>query len=189
MPAPRINLDSAEPQTLDDVLDWYRAQLEAIQSHRNVLIQSIQSGNVVSPRYMGFTESDIDRRLDAQRRELDRLTLHNLVASAEATIKLDFFRRLKDRPTNPLAQAYQAWHRKLTAKKQLRPDFDEGGILDVLREANVMDRHVIGQFRAGLRVRHWLGHGRYWTKPPEVDTWDPQAVYQRARALILALPA
>jgi hypothetical protein len=92
--------------------------------------------------------------------------------------------KLKDK----LSVAYREWHKKLSATKQRRPDFDEGGILDELKNAGVMDNHIIGQYRECLRARHWLGHGRYWAKPAEVDRFDPDEVYERADKLLRALP-
>lgn len=135
-----------------------------------------------------MTEGDVDTYFDTQRRELDRLTVLNLVASAEATITIDYFRRVGGKLKDPLARAYQAWHKKLTPKKQLRPNFDEDGILDVLKETKVMDNNLIGQYRECLPARHWLGHGRRWEKPMTVDRFDPDDVYDRANALIQAMP-
>ena len=135
-----------------------------------------------------MTESDIDAWYDARRRELDRLTVLNLVASAEAAVKVDFFRRVGQKQKNKRALAYRAWHKTLSGAKQLRPDFDEGGILDVLKSALVMDSTIVGRYRECLRARHWVGHGRYWAKPAEVDLLHPDAVYNRARSLLNSLP-
>jgi len=69
----------------------------------------------------------------------------------------------------------------LSPRKQLRPDFDDGGILDVMKQAGVMDNHIIGRFREWLKAPHWLGHGRYWAKPAEVESLNPADVYDRAK--------
>ena len=136
-----------------------------------------------------MTEPDVDIHYDAQRRELDCLTVLNLVASAEATIKLDYVRRVREKLKNPLSRAYCKWHKGLSQKKQRRPDFDEGGILDVLKGAGVMNNHIVGRFRECVRVRHWLGHGRYWAKPAQVEQLDPDEVFERANKLLQAIPA
>jgi hypothetical protein len=136
---------------------------------------------------MGMTESEVEAYYDSQRRELDRLTVLNLVASAEATIRLDYFRRVDGWLKDSLARAYQKWHVTLSVNKRRRPDFDEGGIRDVLKQAHVMDNHVVGRYRECLRPRHWIGHGRYWAKPAEMDRLDPDDVFDRADALLRAL--
>jgi hypothetical protein len=68
-------------------------------------------------------------------------------------------------------------------------DFDDGGILDVLKQSNVMDNNIVGRYRECLRVRHRVGHGRYWAKPVEVDQIDPDGAYTRADAIIRAIPS
>jgi hypothetical protein len=188
MPLPPIDDETAEQQTLAEIRHWHRGIIDALLEQHASVQHAIRTGSAVAPRFVGMTEGDVDIHFDIQRRELDRLTVLNLMASAEATIKVDYFRRVRGRLKDPLAVAYRNWHKSLSAKKQLRPDFDAGGILDVLRKARVMDNNVIGRFRECLRARHWVGHGRYWAKPVEVDQFDPDDVYDRADALLRAMP-
>jgi hypothetical protein len=188
MPVPPAYHQTAEPQTLDEIRDWHRGVVEALVGQRASVKRAMREGSAVAPRFAGMTEDDIDAHHDAGRRELDRLTMLNLVASAEAAIRIDYLRRVGGKLKGPLAHEYQVWHKRLSAKKQLRPDFDEGGILDVLKNAQVMDNNVIGRYRECLPVRHWVGHGRYWAKPVEVDHLDPDDVYDRADALLRAIP-
>jgi hypothetical protein len=188
MPLPPIAYETAEPQTLDEIRDWHRGVVDALVDQRVSVQRAIRTGSPVAPRFVGMTEADVDAHFDAQRRELDRLTVLNLVASAEATVKVDYFRGVGGKLNDALARAYRDWHKTLSANKQLRPDFDDGGILDVLKEAHVMDNYVVGGYRECLRARHWLGHGRYWAKPAEVDRFDPDDVYDRANALLQAMP-
>lgn len=188
MPVPSADQPSAEPQTLDEILDWHRGVVDALAEQRASVQKAIRTSLPVAPRFVGMTEGDVDGHYDAQRRELDRLTVANLVASAEATIKIDYFRRVGEKLKDKLSAAYRNWHKTLSTKKRRRPDFDEGGILDVLKDVGVMDNHIIGRYRECLRVRHWVGHGRYWAKPAEVDQLDPDEVYDRAEALLRAMP-
>lgn len=179
---------SAEPQTLDEILDWHRGLVAALAEQRASAQKAIRAGSPVAPRFLGMTEGDLDRYYDAQRRELDRLTVANLVASAEATIKIDYFRRIGEKLKDKLSVAYRDWHKTLSVAKRRRPDFDERGILDVLKAAGVMDNHTVGRYRECLRVRHWIGHGRYWARPAGVDRLDPDEVYDRAGDFLRAMP-
>lgn len=188
MPLPLIAA-SAERQTLDEIRDWHGGIVEALIYHVASLQRAIREGSPVSKRFVGMTEAEVDAHYDAQRRELDRLTMLNLVASAEATITDDFFRRVRNHLKDPLSREYQTWHKSLSAADQLRPPFDGNGILSVLKEANVLDNNLVGQYRECRRARHWVGHGRRWDRPVEVDRFDPDAVYTRAAALLNALPA
>ena len=187
MKVPLFDAETAEQQTLDEILDWNRGIVEALEAQRASVQQAIQTGTVVANRFVGLTEGDIDTYLDAQRLEVDRLTVLNLVASAEATIRIDYRRRVSGKLKDALAKAYGQWHKSLSVKKRHRPDFDVGGILDVLKNAQVMDHPIIGRYRECLKPRHWVGHGRYWNKPVEVDHLDPVEVSHRATELLLAI--
>ncbi len=150
---------------------------------------AIRQNVAVASRFVGMTEGEVDALYDANRRELDRLTVLNLVASAEGTLKDDYFRRVKKKLKDPLSLAYRKWHKTLSKTKKRRPDFDESGILDVLRKTKVMDNNIIGRYRECLRARHWVGHGRYWDKPVAIDQLDPDDVFDRANASLRAMPA
>lgn len=189
MPIPLIVPATPEPQTLDEILDWHSSIVGALVEQRASILKAILQSSGVAPRFVGMTEGEIEARYDADRRELDRLTVLNLVASAEGTVKLDFNRRVQGRLKDSLAIAYRKWNKTLSARKQRRPDFDRGGILDVLRDANVMENHIIREYRECLEARHWVAHGRYWCKPVGVDQLVPDVVFDRADAIIRALPA
>ena len=188
MPIPPLDVDSAERQTIDEIREWHRGVVEALVRQHASILNAIRSGSTVAARFMGMTEADVDANYDAQRRELDRLTIFNLVAGAEATVAIDYFRRVRQKLKDRLSRAYQAWHNSLSARKQLRPDFDESGILHVLKRTRLVDNNVIGQFRECVKARHRLGHGRRWRKPIAGDRFDPDDVYDRAQALLRALP-
>ena len=57
----------------------------------------------------------------------------NLVASVEAVIRVDYFRRVNGKLKDPLAKTYRKWPKTLSRKKQRRPDFDEARILDLVK--------------------------------------------------------
>ena len=130
MPVPSTKYPTGEPQTLDEIRDWHRGMIDALVGQRTAVLGAIRTGLPVAARFVGMTEADVDAYFDMHRQELDRLTMLNLVASAEASIRADYVRRVRDKGSSTLSQAYQAWHKTLSFRKQLRPDFDEGGILD-----------------------------------------------------------
>ena len=185
---PPINHETSEPQTLEEIREWYLGIVDGLLDQNTSVQRAIRDGSAVAPRFVGMTEGQVDAYYDAQRPELDRLTILNLVASAEAAIMGDYFHRLRGKLKYTLMLAYRAWHKTLPSKKQRRPDFDVGGILDVLKQTGVMDNNIIGQYRACLRARHWVGHGRYWAKLVEIDRLDPEDVYRRATLLLRSLP-
>ena len=58
-----------------------------------------------------------------------------------------------------------------------------------MRDAGVMPNALVGRYRECQRARHWVGHGRYWDRPEEVDRLDPDEVYDRCSALLQAWPS
>lgn len=188
MPVPSIDREAAEQQTLVEIREWHRDILDALVAHRASMQWAIRSGSAIASRFVGMTEADIDVWYDARRSELDRLTIFNLTASAEATLKIDYFRRVGKKLKDPLSVEYRKWHKSLSGKKQLRPDFDTPGMLDILKKSQVMDNAIIGRYRECLQVRHWVGHGRYWAKPAVADRLDPDEVYERAELLLNSMP-
>jgi len=188
MPIPPVEYKTAERQTLDEILDWHRGIVEALIVQRASVLRAIREGSTVAPRFATMTESDVDEFFDSQRRELERLTMLNLVASAEAKVTLNYFDRVGKNLKDPLSSAYRTWHKTLSAIKQLQPDFDERGILAVLKETRVIDNNIVGQYRECLAGRHWVGHGRRWDKPIAIDRFDPDDVYDRCDALLRAIP-
>ncbi|MBC7785587.1 MAG: hypothetical protein H7144_17280 [Burkholderiales bacterium] len=188
MPLGPIDPDTGERQTLDEIREWHRGMIEALVEQRTSVTRAIREGLAVTTRFATMTDADFDGYFDVQQRELERLTMLNLVASAEASIKDDFFHRVRKNLKDPLSRAYQNWYKELSPGKKRRPDFDEGGILQVLKDVRVMNSHVVEGYRECLRPRHWFGHGRNWDKPVEVDRLDPDDVYDRADALLRAMP-
>lgn len=188
MPLPPIDPNIGERQTLDEIRDWYRGMYESLVDQRTAVLHAVQNGTPVAARFVGLNQAELDAYFDAQRQELDRLTMLNLVASAEASIKDDFVHRVRKQLKDSLSRAYQKWYKELPAAKKQRPDFDQGGILEVLKAAQVMDNHIIGAYRECLRPRHWVGHGRNWDTPVEIDQLDPDDVYDRCTALLKAIP-
>lgn len=180
---------TAELQKLDEIRIWHGRVVESLSDQRATVQKAIQDGSSVAPRYMLMEEAEVGAEFDDLQRELDRLTMLNLVASAEASIKLDYLSRIQSKkPKDALTTAYLKWHKALSPRKQRRPDFDRHGILEVLKSSGVMHKHIIGKFRRCLLARHWIGHGRCWDNPDDVNELDPIEVYGRAKALLQALP-
>lgn len=189
MAKPASPAGGPEPQTLDEILDWHTGMVDALIAQRASVQRAIREGLSVPHRFVGMMEDELDAYHDSQRRELDRLTVLNLVASVEATIRSDYSRRVRKKLKDPLSKSYRRWHRTLSTSKQLRPDFDKKGILEVVKKAAVMDNHKINRYRECLQARHWVGHGRYWDKPVWVDQLLPTDVYARCLDLLQGWPS
>jgi hypothetical protein len=187
MPDRFHNLIGAERQSIDWIRNWYQSMSAALLVLRASVQSAILTGAAVSPQWDGMTPAEVDAQYDLYRHEIDRLTMLNLVASGEASITDDFFRRIEKKQKDELSKLYRKWYKNLSKKKKEQPSFDEEGILSRIKESGVVDRDVVGRFRECLRVRHWLGHGRRWKKPLEMERFDPDDVDERVDALLQAV--
>lgn len=92
------NLTGSERQPLDWIRDWYQSTAAALVAYRASVQLAIQTGAAVSAQWDGLTPAEVDAQYDLHRQELDRLTMLNLVASGEASITEDYFRRIEKKP-------------------------------------------------------------------------------------------
>jgi hypothetical protein len=111
MRIPLFDRVNAEPQTLDEIRDWHGGIVDALLEQRASILDSIRQSATVGPRFVGLTAAEADAYFSVTRRELDRLTMLNLAASAEASLKVDYFRRVEQKLKGPLSVAYWKWHK------------------------------------------------------------------------------
>lgn len=81
MPLPTVDQDTGEPQTLNEIRDWYRGVADALIHQRATLHATIRAASFDATLFTYMTEREIDESYDQQQRELERLTILNLVAS------------------------------------------------------------------------------------------------------------
>ena len=180
-----------QPQrhTLDDVRNWHEGIIESLDAHRAATLASFHGSSFVpASRFFGMTRDEIDEEFGSRREELDSLTILGLMASAEAAIREDYRRRVAGARSDTLSKAYLVLHRGLPGNQRLRPSLEDD-ILDTLKDSGVVSRHVIGDFRDALRLRHWLAHGRYWLLTLGKSSYAPDDIYHIAHALLAALAA
>jgi len=121
VPLAHTDDESAEPQTLDQIISWHHDLVDALVARRAVVLVAIRTGGVVPEQYLGLTEDEVEDRHTGQRRELDRLTVLNLVACAEAGVRLDYLQRVKGRLKDTLSKAYRKWAKQLPKKSGSGP--------------------------------------------------------------------
>ena len=177
------------PQSIDTVLDWHEGVTQFLERHRVAVLASLAASSGTEARFRSMFPAEVDDYFDAQRRNLDLLTVLDLVASAEAALRIDYRARVQRKRRDTLSVAYRAYHKSLPAAKKARPNFDEDGILDVLKASSVIKAHLISDFRDTLRQRHWIAHGRHWSQSLGKAVYLPDDVYEIIDALLVALPA
>jgi len=177
------------PQSIDEALKWHAAISESVIQHRANVLSALRGGGSLpsTGSLIGLTESEIEAHFEAERAEVDGMCIVNIAAAAEAALRRDYRERVRRNAADPLSQAYCSYHKTLLGQKVWRPDFDQGGILDVLKDSNAVANHLVTAFRHVLRIRHWYAHGRHWLLRTNAIE-ELVAVYETCRALLDALP-
>lgn len=174
----RISISlSGEEKTIKEIWKWYEIQNKSLLSEKyNVKhsLDELTDPNKVSSSYAYFYGMHEDEFNDFFR-ELDYLTMLDLLASGEAALKIDFYCRLSNRkPKDNILTEYRRIYNVKKEKVSLEND-----ILDVL--SNHLDelKSEISDFKGCMKLRHWLAHGRYWTPklPRPYTQYEAQDVY------------
>ena len=173
------SLRSAEEYTIQEVLEWYGLQQQAIGHERVRVLHDLHAGAAAADsRFFGMTPDEIDDFFELHRAHLDDLVMLDMLASPEAAIRIDFLSRVKNRGKDPVSRRFRA----LRKVREDRISLDEH-ILDAWSKLAAEARGAVGDFRGALRLRHWRAHGRYWN-PKLGRNYTPSDVYDISSALV-----
>jgi hypothetical protein len=140
---------SEQQLTLDDVQAFYqeaRVSIEQFLSQSSDALVARDEPECIATNLQGVLE------------ELDHLSALSAMASLEATLRLNYLRRVYRRLRDPLSRAMRLLHHQKAHRARL-----EGDLIRLWRdEAHVREALLRGIARA-FEYRHWLAHGRYWT--------------------------
>ncbi len=160
-----------------EIFETYRRTLEAIEHLRRDLLTNSPRVPVTS-RFYGMDAREIERAVSHLVRELDLQISFQLVASAEAMLRVDFHRRVTRKGKDAISRRYRSVEnaRKARGKRGARLD----DLLNAWLEAS--ERPGLGlairDLRRLIHFRNWIAHGRYWVEdrsglrgPHPADVW------------------
>lgn len=136
-----------------DVLEHHRRMVEALRLLGRHVVSVTTDG---ASAFFGMTVDELDEALERAREELDEQVVLALVASAEATLRVDFDERLRRKTKCELRPRFRALRDEHADKVRL------DSVLDAWVEASA-GVEAVGRLRQLVKRRHWLAHGRYWT--------------------------
>ena len=151
---------------IDSVWRWVEFQIALIGEERLRILRMFQLGNpIVAERpheklLIGFTRSDADEFFDAQKGQLELLTMFELLATTEAILRIDFKARVAARRKDGLSRRFRKLHKENGDKIRLDED-----IPAAMKEQGV-PANVVAAIRGTLKLRHWLADGRHWHPKP-----------------------
>ncbi len=177
---------SEQEQDLPEVWEWYGFQDALVGEEKSRVLSAWSGGTALSaPRYFGLTRDELDDWFDAQRMELDKLTMLGLIAATEAALRVDFIVRVVERSKDAVSRRFRQLSRRW-------PDIAlEESILDVWRDTtdNAPIKNAVAEFKGVLKLRHWLAHGRYWKPRLGRENYDPIEVFAICDELLKAINA
>jgi len=173
---------SHQELTLSEVWQWYQNLDNAIDYYQIEVTNALLSGKEVSDIFLGMTKEEIIDYFVWQTEELERSVCLNLIASAEATIRIDYLTRVYEKKKDTISRACRALYKQKGARVSL-----EDHILAIWKQNHPECKLAIGHFIGVLKLRHWLAHGRYWT-PKFGNPYNPKAVFDIIENLLNNLP-
>jgi hypothetical protein len=154
--------------TIEDMWNYYGTVRDSIVRGAEVARQNPPEGTgLADPRLFGSNLADIEELLD----EADRQASFFIIATAEAGILVDFYRRVATRgPKGSVTRAFR-YIDSTCSKQRVRLE----DILDTWAVQVPAAKSDIRLFKGALRFHHWLAHGRYWV-PKFGRAFDPTAL-------------
>jgi hypothetical protein len=157
--------------------------IEEIADYHNDVISSLRNGfqPITSERTVGIPVSDI---LELRIQETNMRSALAILASLEATFRVDFECRCQNKLKDDVSRAFREIHKQ---QKGVRLDED---IFDTWSQHSIIisgPRQLVGELRGAFKFRHWLAHGRYWN-PKLGRKYDYNGIYHLADTVLAAFP-
>lgn len=149
--------------TLDDVWQHHLHCEQAIRTWQ----RAIQGGTGSHSWPPFLSHAELDERIEIVLDEVGEQTILALMASAEAELLTDYWRRVAKRRKDPLSKSIRKSRKHKKRSEAARPRLKED-ILSHWERVHPGSKKVVQDFRSLLKVRNWLAHGRWWVlRAPE----------------------
>ena len=109
-------------------------------------------------RFVGYTRNDLERELASTLAEVEHNSSMSILASLEATFRVDYLQRNYKRKRDTLSRQLRAVYERKAEHASL-----EDEILPTWRRCAPRYGQVFSDLAGAFKYRHWLAHGRYWT--------------------------
>ena len=185
-----LAFDSLQRKTIQEVLEWYNYQAEILGREKTRVLAELRSGVIPSDsRFFTMNRDDIEDFFNLHRNELDFLAMLDLMSAAEASLRLDYLSRVGKRLKDPVSRCFRAINKKLSQSMGPGAIRLEDDILDTWASQEPGTRSWVSDFKAALKLRHWLAHGRYWNPKLGRQQYSPGDVFDISDNLLRAVDA
>jgi hypothetical protein len=159
---------SNENLSIIEICEWHNMAQEALLDLRERVKQGRLSAwtipvcdaeqpSKIFQQFISYNE--IDYYFSRVLEELEKATVFNIMASVEASLRIDFLTRVSARKKDSLSREFRDLYKK---RKYNVNKIKITEILDKWKVESSNLRGVIGKFNGALNYRDWLAHGRYW---------------------------
>ena len=151
--------------------------IDEIANHHNDIDSALSlffssASPAFATRFAGYSIQEVETELEERRAELDLNTTMNLLASIEATFRVDYLQRCYQKKKDGVSSKFRDLHKEKGSRVSL-----EDEIFEAWKLYNPTCAPLIGYLRGAFKFRHWMAHGRYW-KPKLGQKYDFTSVYQ-----------
>ena len=156
------------------------------QSYQDEIDLLESSGRTGAPTFdprsahFGQPFDDFSAALSALRDEVEARAYLAIVAAGEAVLQMDFRARASCRASVPLRSEARGL---LRAEKEKRRRIVVDDILDAWTGLPEIRKSALSNYKQLLSHRHWLAHGRYFSRPTPVPA-DPGFAFQRTEEML-----
>jgi len=171
-----------EIRSISEVWQWYDDTRSALILYEQQVLRSIISGNGIPGHLRGMTINEVQTYFRSQTEELENLAGFALISATEATLRVDYLKRVYGRKKDAVSRAFRMLYKERGFRAKLRED-----ILGVWAEKYPSSKSVVSDFRGAMNFRDWVSHGRYWT-PRLGREYPPESVLDISARLLTAIP-
>jgi len=172
---------SGKKQNLSIIWQWYEDAQAAFNGYQRDTLNALFQGETLEEPFLFMTKDDILNYFSEQKSELENLVSLNIMASVEATIRIDYLNRVYTRQKDLVSRRFRDLHKEKGVKASLEND-----ILKIWKQEQPLCKKAIDDFQQALKFRHWLAHGRYWT-PKLARTYNLNNIFDIAEQLLNVL--
>ena len=163
---------------LGDILLYYQTSNRSLLLYRdNIISEMINDEN-----YNLLTKNELINIFNYHIDELEKTVSMNILSSIEASFRIDFSIRTKNRLKDPVSKKFRGLYKNKEERVHL-----EDEILAIWKQEHPEFKQIISNFIGALKYRHWLAHGRYWT-PKFGRIFDIATVYTISEQINANLP-
>lgn len=181
--------EAQDDPDINHVWAWFEYQVALIAESRASVLRAVSSAPHPTEhslrshevRFIGCTAGEVEEFFDAQRGQLELVTMFEILATTEAILRMEVKTRIAARKRDSLSKRFRRLYKVKGDRIRLHED-----ILVAMKEEGVSPT-AVAAFRAALNLRHWLAHGRHW-HPKLGRGYAPTDVFDIARDLIDTIP-